>query len=332
MRVLLFTSGEPDYLQDSVLHGFKELLGEAACDYPTKVILYDDYESLSSLYGGGFTLYGLVDTDLKSCSVDNLEHAFRTGSYDLVVFTSIHRQYQLFDRFYPLLTHTKVCVLDGEDSDIIFPYYWKFLKSGLFGARPKPHRLSLYFKRELTGNSLTSYYLRFFPVFLKRLFKRHKNIRPISFAIPNEKVCRDIPVKTKLFTQHIVDEEIANVLPGKSIKYAFSSEQEYYNDIQNSRFGITTRRAGWDCLRHYEIAANRAVMCFKNLELKPSTCAPHGLIPGMNCIAYKSYDDLMSQINALSPDSYNEILANSLTWINQNTTIERAKQLLGWLN
>jgi len=40
------------------------------------------------------------------------------------------------------------------------------------------------------------------------------------------------------------------------------------------------KRGGWDCLRHYEIAAAGAVPCVRQLEGKPSSCAPHGLQAG----------------------------------------------------
>ena len=66
MRVLLITSKEEDYLQDSIIHGFKQLLGENAIDYPAKGMLYDNYKEVESIRGKGFTLYGLLNGDLRS--------------------------------------------------------------------------------------------------------------------------------------------------------------------------------------------------------------------------------------------------------------------------
>src|SRR5204863_8665429 len=83
--------------------------------------------------------------------------------------------------------------------------------------------------------------------------------------------------KANLLPRHIVDPEVRARVAGASAAYAFDSEADYYADLQRARFGITTRRSGWDCLRHYEIAANGAVPCFRDLTLKASTCAPHGL-------------------------------------------------------
>ncbi|MCZ7612750.1 MAG: hypothetical protein M5T52_04190 [Ignavibacteriaceae bacterium] len=92
--------------------------------------------------------------------------------------------------------------------------------------------------------------------------------------------------------------------------------------------GLQPKRSGWDCLRHYEIAANGAVMCFKDLHKKPTTCAPHGLIPGINCISYTSYDNLLGQISNITDTKYDELQQASLVWVKDNTTVLRAKRFL----
>lgn len=152
-------------------------------------------------------------------------------------------------------------------------------------------------------------------------------MRSISFSIPSEKIVSDLPTKTKLFPKHIVDLEVAGHLPGSLTSYAFKSEIEYYADLQASKFGITTKRAGWDCLRHYEIAANGAVPCFRNLTQKPATCAPHGLNED-NCIIYHSYEDLINQLNNLNEQKYQDLQMSALKWVKRNTTVELAKKVL----
>lgn len=169
-----------------------------------------------------------------------------------------------------------------------------------------------------------------FKVVPKRLCKflpPPNNFRPISFSIPEEKIVKEIPQKTKLFPRHIVDPEVAENSRESSTSYAFRSEDEYYADLRASKFGITTRRAGWDCLRHYEIAASGTVLCFKDLHKRPETCAPHGLNE-TNCITYSNYEDLMQKISGLTDDRYKEIQLATLQWAKRNTTVERAKQLL----
>jgi hypothetical protein len=54
---------------------------------------------------------------------------------------------------------------------------------------------------------------------------------------------------------------------------------------------------------------------------------PHGLSE-TNCIIYSNYDDLMTKVNSIGEDRYHQLQANSLQWVRENTTIERAKQIL----
>ncbi len=130
----------------------------------------------------------------------------------------------------------------------------------------------------------------------------------------------------KRFPTHIVDKEVASLVGGQPT-YAFTSEDDYYRDLQASSFGITTKRAGWDCMRHYEIAANGAVPCFRGLDTKPETCAPHGLHEG-NCIAYRSAEELVSRLDGLSVTEYSRLREGALNWVRENTTRVRALRFL----
>ncbi|MFK4985635.1 hypothetical protein ACI4B7_27805, partial [Klebsiella pneumoniae] len=85
-----------------------------------------------------------------------------------------------------------------------------------------------------------------------------RSVYKINFSIPSSKISRVTrDTKVKNFTANIVDEELINHFPDLQLipigqeLYKFNEEREYYTDIQNSMFGITTKRSGWDCLRHY---------------------------------------------------------------------------------
>jgi hypothetical protein len=80
---------------------------------------------------------------------------------------------------------------------------------------------------------------------------------PIQFSIPESKVVNEIPEKTRDF---------ATVIPGRLETYIFIMEQDYYKDYQNSFYAITTKKAGWDCMRHYEILANGCIPYFVDLD------------------------------------------------------------------
>ena len=100
---------------------------------------------------------------------------------------------------------------------------------------------SLYFKRELN--------------------KKVDNILPISFAIPRSKVVENINQNPK----HL----LAPLIPGKLDTYIYEKEKDYYDMYFNSLFALTYKKAGWDCLRHYEILANGCIPLFLDLKKCP---------------------------------------------------------------
>ena len=149
-----------------------------------------------------------------------------------------------------------------------------------------------------------------------------------SFAFPEEKIVDRVPPKAKLFARHVVDPEVAAMLPGSSIGHVFSNECDYFADLQSARYSVTTQRSGWDCMRHYEIAANGCVPCFRNLDKKPVSCAPHGLRPGQNCLLYHSAEELLRLTDSISDAEYLKLAEASLAWAHANSTAARAREVL----
>jgi len=93
--------------------------------------------------------------------------------------------------------------------------------------------------------------------FKRELIEDHKNLLPITFGIPTSKLAITNILKTQ---------EYATCIPGQPETYIFKSEQSYYEDYQKSYYGVTTKKAGWDCMRHYEILGNNCVPYFVSLE------------------------------------------------------------------
>lgn len=102
------------------------------------------------------------------------------------------------------------------------------------------HTKHLYFKRELADN--------------------HPNLLPITFAFPTDKLAQPNKNKTQ---------EYGTVIPGQPETYIFKTEQSYYEDYQKSYYGVTMKKAGWDCMRHYEILGNYCMPYFMGLEECP---------------------------------------------------------------
>jgi hypothetical protein len=93
--------------------------------------------------------------------------------------------------------------------------------------------------------------------FKRELIENHPNLLPITFGIPTCKI--SIPNKNKT-------QEYATCIPGQPETYLFKEEKSYYDDYQKSYYGVTMKKAGWDCMRHYEIMGNYCMPYFIGLE------------------------------------------------------------------
>jgi len=99
---------------------------------------------------------------------------------------------------------------------------------------------SIYFKREIT--------------------QPYSDIHPINFAIPAEKIDTIELDKNEL---------VAPMDPRNPSTYIYNDEHSYYKQYAESMFGVTMKKAGWDCVRHYEIMANNCVPLFLDIEQCP---------------------------------------------------------------
>jgi hypothetical protein len=323
--VLFLTGDTDDYLSDSLFHGLRTLLGGRVVDFPKRDISYRSYPHVDRLYGRGFTLYGLLDDEPvdRRLAMDRA----RNGDFDLIVFADIWRYFGSFVELLPWLEGKRVAFLDGADYPAPYPYGSAFWRVPQWWTLPRAHTRGTYFKRELTPATVQRRYLLPLPAGLVERLPFARSLRPIAFSIPEEKIVGSPPPKEKLFGAHVVDPEVAERI-GAASSYVFEREGDYYRDLQASRFGITVKREGWDSLRHYEIAANGAVPCFRDLDRKPPRCAPHGLGAGSNCVSYRDADDLIRQVEALRDDEYDALQTGALEWARANSTRQRAAGFL----
>lgn len=327
MKILFLTINRDDYLSDGLFHGLRGILGDSVIDYPKKDSMYKSYNRANnSIYGQGFTLYKTLD-DIEIDRHD-IKNKILNNYFDYVIFSDIAEQFGYYLSYYYVIGDNKIIILDGDDSPKIFPYSGLYWRKFPFAFLPSFSNRSYVFKREWTPATLKYRSYLLLPEFVCDILYKRMNLFKISFGIPEKKIIKQIPEKSKLFGMHIVDQEVIDGLQYGKYYYGFDSESEYYQDLQSSRFGITTKRAGWDCMRHYEIAANGAVPCFRDLDRKPEMCAPHGLKPGINCINYKSFDDLMQQINALDNNIYTKLQSDALDWAKSKSTKAIASELL----
>ena len=321
LRLLFLTDDREDYLSDGLLHGLRQLPWLELVDYPRKECMYEGGRQCKvaprfGVRGGGFNLYGFLTEPEGGIDRSFIWQRLAAGWFDAVLLSNLWRQWGLLMQWRELLAKQPLLMLDGDDDQRLYPRsgtrFRQFgIGTGLTNLLQLPS--THIFKRELTNRS--------------RKWGLRLNIHPLAFAIPASQILMDLPNKSQLFPSHIVDLDLSNKL-GASANYVFADEHSYRSDLASSRFGITTRRAGWDCLRHYEIAAAGAVICFRDLEQKPVSCAPHGLIEGLNCISYRSSDELLNRMDKLSDQQELELQNSALDWAHQSSTVNRALECL----
>ena len=214
-----------DYMSDLLLHGLRQLLGFQVIDYPGSWYMYSDeilnrqYDK-NKLWGKGLTIKNTLN-NYNSIDRTDIEKKIQNKYFDLVIYSSIRRSDLFLESV--IKYNNKFLFIDGEDDNYIDERY---SNSGL------------YFKRELVNNK--------------------SNLIPISFAVPKEKILKDINEKPINL--------LAPLIPGRLSTYIYEDEKTYYNMYANSIFGITNKKLGWDTLRHYEILMNGCIPLFLNIE------------------------------------------------------------------
>jgi hypothetical protein len=164
------------------------------------------------------------------------------------------------------------------------------------------------------------------PFFKRELYAEEAGVISTGFCVPDRLVRPlDPDRKTQLHQTHVQDPEFTS-----ETGYKFTEEKDYYDDMARSFFGITMRKGGWDCTRHYEILAAGAVVMFKDYDTKPAACAPH--CP--HFINYKSKAEFMAIANRLvvngrPTEEYRRILQAQREWLLANATCTaRARQVM----
>jgi hypothetical protein len=227
-------AGGACYLTDMLFHGLKKLFGNTVIDY----------ERSWWMYSGDFGP-GKFDPSIYCPRGFTI---YRTLGDDSSVDRSDVEQ-KIISNYYDLIIfgYTHYGLRPGS-WDLVTKHYppnkIAFIDGGdnttiqKFDAVNK----SIYFKRELISNDT--------------------GIFPISFAMPSEKIDTIETDKDKL---------IAPMDPRNRLSYIYDDENSYYKQYAESMFGVTMKKAGWDCVRHYEIMANNCIPLFLDIEDCPNT-------------------------------------------------------------
>ena len=310
MKILFITTKstkyQGDYFELTVLNGLKEILGKNCVDYPRKDVIYHDFSSINkkNLHGQGFSI-------LSKPFIDNVEreNIFK-NNYDFIIYGCGHAyDEEVYVEEIDKLSENTPWILDGHD---------------LYGNASKK---TIFNGEEIIGNQ--------FPYSFKReMVFKEKNVFPSGFGIP-ENVIRPIALEKKNQLIQKTYPKYANFekptdLGGKKDHHLFDEEDKYYDDLQNSWFGLSCKKGGWDSLRNYEIIASGTLLLYRDFTKKPILCAPQDL----PTISYSSPRQLRKIMKKLVIDNkpsekYLRLLRAQREWLYRyGTTTSRAANIL----
>jgi hypothetical protein len=95
---------------------------------------------------------------------------------------------------------------------------------------------------------------------LELFFDGKHDIHTLTYSIPIEKIQTNLKKKTI---------EMAYIDPRNRKTYIYDNEKDYYNGYNISKYAITMKKGGWDCLRHYEIIACGCLPIFLDIDKCP---------------------------------------------------------------
>jgi hypothetical protein len=148
-------------------------------------------------------------------------------------------------------------------------------------------------------------------------------LHPITFSIPEEKIVNYIKEKTKL---------LSSLIPGDISTYIYNTEEDYYKEYKQSYFATTTKKGGWDCMRHYEILANGCIPYFIDIEsCPPNTMAllPKDLLMEGNNLYKKLNTKSITEFTEEDMNEYNNLVIKQLDYTKNNLTTQKiAKHIL----
>jgi hypothetical protein len=234
---------------DCVFHGLRTLLDKIAIDYYHISHMYNTYQNPIELYGNGFTIFAKLD-DIIIDRTD-LDKKISDKFFDQIIIpihNNRHNCKDNVDTIKQFLSYNNVVkVIDGNDDGNI---------------DMSIAELCPYFKREL--------------------FQPTKNVLPISFSVPSTYIVDTINIESKT-------NSLSNIKPcfGGRAAWTYIDEQQYRTEYQNSLFAITTKKGGWDCLRHYEIIANGCLPLFTDIDACPEfilTTLPKKILQHLNTL------------------------------------------------
>lgn len=303
MKVFVFTEGLGiDYLGNLVV---AELLSNTDITvYITEIpaFLFPDYsEPTNIMYGMGYTITKKVPLEYKNAIVvneDYIEELLSQRTMDLIVYASVRRKFRPPHRRLKYKHEEQPC----DFFHIVTKYYPKEKIIAFEGEDDND------FLDDVLGK-VTYYKRELLPCDVNKAL-------PVSFSFPSY---------WNMPEDYFEDEKVhilAEYSP-KTVGKRFDSEKDYYRQYSKALFGYTMKKAGWDCMRHYEILAAGALPYFENIETKPETTMttwPIELQKEVNALYEKIYnpENNIKSVSNKDLNTWNELHLKFQEWFNEN--------------
>lgn len=245
IKILFLGSPVAEYLENMVVHGLYSLPNVELTNYPKSVMMYEETFTTvrkDKIYGKGFTLFGTLPTYYGPYEEQDILEKVKANYFDLVMMSYVSAREKNWYTPGPnafvkeIIKHydkKQIVMLEGHDLPDFFV--------------DEAFEYATYFKREPFGNY------------------RNDIMYPISFAFPEEKIQTSLP---KVRTQAKMKPKPLGKI-GRDYKYPYKTEQDYYDGYRHSLFGLTYKKSGWDCMRHYEIMGCRCLPFFTDIDQCP---------------------------------------------------------------
>ena len=324
-RVLFVGAPEQDYLTDAVVHGLRLLLGDDAVEYPERDRLYA-YMPPATATDPRARLHALRAA--RGTPVDR--SGYSTGAAGRVRPRRLRRHLAGFgmciralapraaacrSRCSTARTRRAVPVRAGCGGAAVLV--------AAAAAAPPRH----YFKREITP------WTPLVP-FVPRCRRRVRapagccaDIRPIAFAIPEEKIVAAPAPKDREFAAHVVDPEVAAAL-GAQTSYAFDEQAAYYDDLRRValRRSPSSAPAGTRCAT---TRSPRTAPCRASATSTASPrCARRTASTRRTASSTATPTTCCGRSKQISGGAYEQLQRGALAWAARNTTRVRARALL----
>jgi hypothetical protein len=232
MKILYIgTPTNSDFMSDCLFHGLRNILGSNVIDATKINYMYDTCNPTSFQNFHGRGF--TLSRKLHDELIDrtDIPSKIRNRYFDYVIYGASFRQYAL------------------DYLDIVTQYY-------------PPSRTVFINGSDSERGSIQPPLINLPGIHFLRERLVDDNSHPISFAIPKELIVSEVPSK---------EYYLMPLVPGVAETYSYDDEQSYYTAYKTSLFGLTWKKAGWDCLRHYEILSQGCLPLFLDIHHLPET-------------------------------------------------------------